>query len=212
MAYSVNATLDGCYPGTSILFNKLNIRNQQQLDENEMLITSVKAAQYELAPFEGNPDFIYLKKLHRYLFGDIYTWAGNIRSVNLSKLHTSFCPSDSIGDLAERIFKRVSEYDYFRNLSVHDFATEAADLYQSINYLHPFREGNGRTQRLFFRYLARHAGHQIDFSAVDTDTLMLATIHAASGLMDGLIEVFSIITTWPKIILTDFSVHQEERG
>ncbi len=195
MAYSVNASLDGCYPGTSVLVNKLNIRNQQQLDENEMLITSVKAAKYELAPFGGNPDYIYLKKLHQYLFGDIYSWAGNIRSVNLSKLHTTFCPADSIEDLAERIFKRVYEYDYSRNMSVSDFAVEAADLYQSINYLHPFREGNGRTQRLFFRYLAKHAGHQINFSEVDTDTLMLATIHAASGIMDGLIEVFSVITT-----------------
>ncbi len=53
MAYSVNASLDGCYPGTSVLVNKLNIRNQQQLDENEMLITSVKAAKYELTPFGG---------------------------------------------------------------------------------------------------------------------------------------------------------------
>ena len=72
---------------------------------------------------------------------------------------------------------------------------ELADFYASLNYLHPFREGNGRTQRLFFRQLAAQNGYKLDFSAVDSDRMMLATIHAASGVQDTLLQVFDEIIT-----------------
>ena len=80
--------------------------------------------------------------------------------------------------------------NYFQGLNRHPFIQEAADFYTSINYLHPVREGNGRTQRVFFRELARRAGYTLDYSAVDPDILMLATIHAASGVQDTLLQVF----------------------
>lgn len=104
MAYSIDPSSNGCYPGTNILINKHNIRNQQQLDENETLITSVKTLQFELEPFTGDPDFLYLKNLHRFLFGELYDWAGEVRQINLSKLHTSFCPVGQIEDMAGRVF------------------------------------------------------------------------------------------------------------
>ena len=56
--------------------------------------------------------------------------------------------------------------------------------------LHPFREGNGRTQRLFFTLLICHAGYAINFAYCDTDALMTATIHAAHGVMDYLYQFF----------------------
>lgn len=68
-------------------------------------------------------------------------------------------------------------------------------LRTTVNYLHPFREGNGRTQRLFFRQLAERFGYHLDFSAVDSELMMLATIHAASGVLDTLLHVFDQIIT-----------------
>ena len=70
------------------------------------------------------------------------------------------------------------------------FVKELADLYHRINMLHPFREGNGRTQRLFFTLLIRRAGYEIDFAATDTDALMIATVYAAQGVMDYLYGYF----------------------
>lgn len=195
MAYSIESSNDSCYPGTSILVNKLGIKNQAQLDENETLIVGVKSLQFELAPFPEPLDFHYYKRLHRFLFDELYEWAGAVRSVDLGKQHTRFCPASEIEPLAGRMFSRVEQMDFFCGLSREDFISELTDFYSSVNYLHPFREGNGRTQRLYFRQLAQRAGYKLDFSAVDSDRMMIATIHAASGIEETLHSVFDEIIT-----------------
>ena len=70
-----------------------------------------------------------------------------------------------------------------------DFIDEFTDFYCSTNELHPFREGNGRTQRLFLSQLARNAGYSLNFSEVDGDLLMIATIQSAQGVTDLLKQV-----------------------
>lgn len=190
MAYSITPSADDCYPGTGVLVNKLNIRDQKQLDENEALITSVKTLQIELRPMASEPDFAYLKDLHRCLFEELYDWAGQVRTINISKMRTAFCPADQIAQTAQSIFGRLHACHYFRDLPQQELVDELADLYDSINYLHPFREGNGRVQRLYFRQLARWTGHRLNFAAVDSDRMMIATIRASAGVMDDLRQVF----------------------
>ena len=85
--------------------------------------------------------------------------------------------------------------DFLCGLPREDFIAELTDFYSSVNYLHPFREGNGRTQRLYFRQLAQRAGYKLDFAAVDSDRMMIATIHAASGIEETLRDVFDEIIT-----------------
>ena len=80
--------------------------------------------------------------------------------------------------------------DFFCGLPRKDFIVELTDFYTSVNYLHPFREGNGRTQRLYFRQLAQRVGYKLDFAAADSDRMMIATIHAASGIEDTLRSLF----------------------
>lgn len=193
MGYSIDAANDGCYPGTSVLVNKLDIRDQVQLEENETLITTFQSLQFELSPFPDELDFSYYKRLHRFLFERLYDWAGEVRSINLSKLHTSFCPVDEIETLAAASFGRLKKENYFCGLTRTAFSDELTDFYLSINYLHPFREGNGRVQRLYFRELAKRAGYELNFAAVDSDQMMIATIHAASGITDTLRQVFEQI-------------------
>lgn len=195
MAYSIESSSDSCYPGTTVLVNKLGIQNQAQLDENETLIVSVKSLQFELDPFVGPLDFTYYKQLHRFLFDELYDWAGTVRDINLSKQRTCFCPADEIASLAKRMFGRVQEMNFFSGLPRADFIVELADFYSNVNYLHPFREGNGRTQRLYFRQLAQRAGYKLDFAAVDSDRMMIATIHAASGVEETLRNLFDEIIT-----------------
>ena len=73
------------------------------------------------------------------------------------------------------------------------FISAIVDLYERTNELHPFREGNGRTQRVYLSQLARHAGYVIDFACVDPDDLMIATIQAAGGVDDFLRILFQNI-------------------
>lgn len=193
MAYSITPSADDCYPGTSVLVNKLNIREQKQLDENETLITSVKTLQIEMQSVTAEPDFSYLKHLHFVLFNELYSWAGEIRTINISKMRTVFCPADQIEETSKAIFERLQANHYFRGLPRNELVCELADLYDSINYLHPFREGNGRVQRLYFRQLARWIGHSLNFAEVDSDHMMIATIRASAGVMDDLRQVFEEI-------------------
>lgn len=193
MAYSITPSSDDCYPGTSVLINKLGITDQKQLDENETLITSVKALQIEMQPVKAEPDFAYLKHLHFVLFDELYSWAGKIRTINISKMRTAFCPAAQIEETAQGIFRRLQSCHYFSGLPQSDLICELADLYDAINYLHPFREGNGRVQRLYFRRLAQWIGHSLNFAAVDSDRMMLATIRASAGVMDDLRQVFKEI-------------------
>ena len=93
MPYSLDPSNDHCYPGTSVLVNKRNIRNQAQLDETEELLVGARILQFELDPFPGPLDFVYYKRLHQFLFSPLYDWAGTVRTVDLRKQHTKFCPT-----------------------------------------------------------------------------------------------------------------------
>lgn len=191
MGYEINPTNSDCYEGTSILINKFGIKNQDNLDEIETLIVSLKSAQIEM-DFDTSAelDFEFYKNIHRQLFSEIYEWAGSVRKINLSKKRTNFCPCEQIESLGVATFTRLINMKYFSLLSGDKLIEEFADLYNNINYLHPFREGNGRAQRLFLRLLCQKIGYNLDFDAIDHDELMTATIHASEGVLDGLKNIF----------------------
>ena len=110
--------------------------------------------------------------------------------MNISKKATCFCRPERIETQAQLIFQRLKERDCFKGLSHHDFVDEIVDFYCVTNMLHPFREGNGRTQRAFLAQLIRNAGYDINWAEVDGDLLMIATIQAAQGVTDLLRSVF----------------------
>lgn len=191
ISYNVDPTTKDCYPDTAVLINKLDIRDQKHLDEVETIIVSVKTAEIELSFCSNNElGFELYKGLHKVLFEEIYEWAGMVREINLSKKQTNFCPVDQIQKTGENIFKYLQKENYFANLSFEELAEELADLYNSMNYLHPFREGNGRCQRLFFRLLCNKIGYSMDFDLIDPDELMVATIQASAGVLDYLKAIF----------------------
>jgi len=144
MGYSLNASADNCYKGTTCLINKLDIRDEKLLAETEADITFMKSVMLDNNPIEGCFDFEHYKAIHRFLFSDIYDWAGEVRTVNISKKGTAFAEADSIERIATACFKRITS-GCLEDLPHNEFAAEIADLYDTINRLHPFREGNGRT-------------------------------------------------------------------
>ena len=191
MAYSIDPIQDNCYPGTTVLINKLDIRDEAALNEAEALATFVNASKLEQHPLEGGFDFAHYKAIHQFLFSDLYDWAGQIRTVNISKKGTHFCPAEEIDQRAELIFGRLKACNYYRGLPRDEFVGEIVDFYCATNELHPFREGNGRSQRAFLTQLIRSAGYDINWADVDGDLLMIATIQAAQGVTDLLQQIFS---------------------
>lgn len=189
MGYSIDPISADCYPGTAVLINKFNIRDENKLNEIEGIISSVRYAEWLNAPQTASFDFNHYKAIHRYLFSDLYEWAGEVRTVNISKKGTHFTPVESIEKQAGLIFERLHTCGCFNGLLHDKFVDEIVDFYCVTNALHPFREGNGRTQRVFLTQLICNAGYDINFADMDTELLMIATIQSARGVTDLLRRV-----------------------
>lgn len=190
MAYTTDAIRDSCYPGTTVLVNKLGLKEQSALDKAEIVSVSLRAMEIEENPDSSPFTFEYYCSIHHRLFGDIYDWAGELRKTDISKKGTVFYPSDQLKHLGRMKFERLQQMNELRDLRKSEFIEQIVDLYHELNMLHPFREGNGRTQRLFFTLLIRRAGYNIDFSKCDLDDLIIATIFSAQGIRDQLTAFF----------------------
>lgn len=190
MGYSLDATDKDCYPDTTVLINKLGITDEAVLKDNESFITSTIAAELICQPLKREFDFDDYKAIHYELFSELYEWAGMVRTINLSKTTTVFAAPEQIEKLGTMIFDRLKKMNYFNGLSKSEYVMEIANLYSTLNMLHPFREGNGRAQRIFFMQLIQNNGYNIDYSELNSDFLMISSIQAASGVMDNLISFF----------------------
>lgn len=198
MSYSIDSATDICYPGTTCLVNKLGIRDERTLAETEAAVVLGKASLLDQQPIAGGFDFGHYKRIHQFLFCDLYDWAGQIRTINISKKGTAFVPAVEIEPCADAWFKRLAGFSSER-LSHCELAEEIADFYHTVNMLHPFREGNGRAQRVFFTQWIRSLGYDLDWSRVDPDAFMVATIYAAQGVMDQLVDFFEQTIEQPQM-------------
>ena len=189
--YSMEGSQKDCYPNTTVLINKLGIQDQSELNSVERQFVLLKSSQAEQETIFKNIDFNFYKELHKQLFGDLYEWAGTVRRMNISKKGTIFCNFKDIERIGTLKFQRLAEQNYLKGLSKSRFIDELTEFYHDMNMLHPFREGNGRTLRLFITLLVRNAGYTLNFSDCDNDLLMIATIKAAQGDFSLLKEVFS---------------------
>ena len=138
-----------------------------------------------------------LQQIHAYLFGGLYDFAGQIRTVNLMKpdgeapfAYAEFVPSEAV-----RIFTQLKHDRYLVGLKKAEFVQKISALAADLNALHPFREGNGRTIRLFLALLAKHAGYIIDYSQVSHEEVILADKLAFGGKYDVIVKVYNRITT-----------------
>ena len=111
--------------------------------------------------------------------------------MDISKKGTSFCSVVELEDLCKACFNRLEKANYFKGATKERFVEEIVDFYVTTNYLHPFREGNGRTQRIFISKLIKYNGYDFNFSNINPDLLMIATIKAANGVTDDLYNIFN---------------------
>ena len=152
------------YPGSTVLKNRLGILESNSLDVVERWYSGNRAAQK--LPM-GEFDLDHLKRIHHHLFQDIYEWAGKTRTVEISKGGSQFQFRQYIETGMADVHRRIVQSDYLRSLSRGDFAAQAGQIIGDVNYVHPFREGNGRTQLLYLKQLTEQAGHRLDISRIE---------------------------------------------
>jgi cell filamentation protein len=167
-----------CYPGTTVLVNKLELLDQSSLDAFEAEITRQRSAEPLPA---GDLDGTHYLAIHRHLFQDVYTWAGEFRSVRIAKDGSMFCYPEHIQNEMTKLFDGLRKADYLRNLDRHAFTTRAADFVAELNAIHPFREGNGRTQLAFLTLLADIAGHPLALERLNSEEFLSAMIDSFKG-------------------------------
>ena len=155
-----------CLPGSSVLKNKAGISDQDLLDQYEADFTTIRLLELAKNVVEGRFDLDHLCRIHGYLFQDIYEWAGKIRTVDIIRGESRFCNVRHIQTYADTVFSSLKAEDYLRQISKEQFAARAAHYLSEINAIHPFREGNGRVQRLFMSQLAENAGFSLSYAAL----------------------------------------------
>ncbi|AZD33805.1 Cell filamentation protein fic [Pseudomonas chlororaphis subsp. aurantiaca] len=182
-----------CYPKSSVLKNKLNIQDMEALEAAEREITAVTldGVEYVAPPYSLES----FKLLHRQLFSALYTWAGEIRNVDISKGGTRFCTCGRIEAEALKIFSALQANKWLSGLAKDDFCEKLAEFYCELNMIHPFREGNGRVQRIFFEYLALSAGYELDWEDVSQGEWLKANIDGVNVNYGPMAEIFKRIVT-----------------
>lgn len=181
------------YPGLDIMRNRLNIRQQQRLEQAAYEMTALRAATIELGPLvRGLP---HLRTIHRQLYQDIFDWAGQLREVDIYQGDTPFCHFAYIEKEGNALMQDLEEEGYLVGLEKAKFVERLAHYYCEINVLHPFRVGSGLAQRIFFEQLAIHAGYQLSWQGIEKEARNQANQSGAMGDLTALQMIFSKVVS-----------------
>ncbi|HEY3514524.1 MAG TPA: Fic family protein [Kribbella sp.] len=159
-------------PRWGVLANKVGARTRQELADAENDLVEVRALELAAKPVKPTFDENHLRAIHRRLFGDVYEWAGERRTVNTRKADDQsapFFPAQRFQVGVPGTFEQIAERNFRPGMPMDEFVNKLTRTYDEVNHLHLFREGNGRSQRIFLSQLAAHAGYSIDWDAVHGD-------------------------------------------
>lgn len=131
------------YPGTTVLRNKAGIREQESLDAFEADITAIRILELTEVPLRGCFNLDPLQAIHGYVFQDVYDWAGELRTADISHEQSRFANINQIESYANTVFKQLASENYLQGMTAENFAARPAHYMAEINALHPFRDGNG---------------------------------------------------------------------
>lgn len=176
------------YPTLDVLRNRLGIRQAQRLEQTAWEFTSLRAATIPLGSRgRGLP---HLCAIHRQLYQDLFDWAGKLREIDIYQGDTPFCHFAWIEKEGNALMRKLEEEDYLCEQPRETFVERLSWYYGEINVLHPFRLGNGLTQRIFFEQLAIHAGYLLDWRGIDPDAWSQANQLGAMGDPEPLERIF----------------------
>lgn len=173
------------YPGSNILRNGLGLTKQAELDQVEAAFVAARTIELSGMPdqFQGMGRFslAHMQAIHRHLFGDVYDWAGELRTVDIAKGSTRFANFGFIAREAEKLVAGLRQENFLRGSDPKTFCDRAGYYMGEWNVLHPFRDGNGRTIREYIGQLAWGAGHVLRWDRIERAELVGASIAAYNG-------------------------------
>jgi cell filamentation protein len=167
-----------CYAGTNVLINKAGLKDHASL---EMFELEASTTRIESGVPLGKFDAAFFSRVHHHIFQDVYPWAGEYRTIRISKGNSMFCFPENINSELAKCFDWLKKSAYLRNTPRSQFAEDASHFLAELNAIHAFREGNGRTQLSFLVMLARQAQHPIDLRTIDPKLFMRAMIASFNG-------------------------------
>jgi len=167
-----------CYENSSVLVNKLDIKDEKKLQKYEAKITALKALSLRQMGITGNFDKKHFMEIHKYLFEDIYPFAGNLREENIAKEEFRFASWEYIESELDKLLKRLQIENYLINENKQNLAKKLAYYFSEMNVLHPFREGNGRAIREFIRQLALKNGYTLNLKKILPSKILEASIES----------------------------------
>ncbi len=172
------------YKGTTVLKNRLGIRDQETLEAFEVEMSTLRAE--EPMP-NGRFDAAHYRKIHHFLFQDVYRWAGRYRTVRIAKNQNIFCYPEHISAQIDKLFEQLNHGEHLRTDEFPLFAERAASFLGNLNAIHPFREGNGRTQLAFLGLVAVQVGHPLRLDRIKQETFLPAMVASFTNNLAPLI-------------------------
>jgi len=164
-----------------ILRNVPGLTDQAKLDRFEAAEAAEALVRLQFNPIKGAFDRVHLKKIHARIFQKIYPWAGEFRTVNMHRPASyPFAMVQFMERNLDIAFAKLAAESHLKGLDIRTFASRAAYYLGELNSIHPFREGNGRTQREFIRELAVEAGYSINWGHVTRKQMYDASIESHS--------------------------------
>lgn len=180
-----------CYSGTTVLKNRAGLRDQRALDRYEAAMTAQRADEPLPA---GRLTVSQYRAIHHHLFQDVYPWAGRFRTVRIGRGGSAFCYPENIAREMRALFAVLARKKHLRGLSHGDFAREAASFLATLNAIHPFREGNGRTQTTFLALLADQAGYPPNLDKLKPKPFLAAMVASFKGDEHPLVRQIALLT------------------
>lgn len=181
-----------CYPQSSVLINLAGLTDQTELDDFELLMYLTRAE--EPLP-SGDLGYAHYRAIHHHLFQDVYSWAGQQRTIRISKGNSAFCYPEYLDRMMAATFADDVIGAIIACSTPDEFAPRAAHLLSEINAGHPFREGNGRTQLAYLNLLAASTGLPFHADLLVPDRVMNAMIRSFSGDLRPLTELIADVVS-----------------
>jgi cell filamentation protein len=164
-----------------VLKDRLGITDEALLEAAEADFVAARSRELSQTPLKGRFDLAHLQAIHRHLFGDVYEWAGELRTIDISKGTQYFAHHAHIASASASIFEQLAEEEHLAGLGPDAFSDRAAHYPGELNALHPFREGNGRAQRKYISHLAQTNGYYIAWENVKPADMLEASIESFKG-------------------------------
>lgn len=167
-------------PATGVFRNRLGLTDRDALEDAERRFSFARRLELYERPAAATFDFAHLRAIHRHLFQDLYDWAGEVRTVNITKGSSTFHQASVIDMAVGYTFEKLHNGPLLTDpsMSEDEFAAQAGELLADLNYIHPFREGNGRTQRVFLDDVAARSGRELSWRNVTAEQNIDASITA----------------------------------